>query len=204
MAISKKVSLGGLDGYSLKDGGSGPAALLEKDGNYDLTVVKCEAKQNEKDNWVAMTLSVNDSDAKGSVLYKNIFTDGEFENGNRKGQKRVSVLLDALLSAGKSDFVNSQIKAGDLDLDEAAKVLTNSRLYARVAQSEGQDGKMRSEPIYFIKPEFYRETQQSGTNFRVPPQAKATGKKTPGAPASATNTSTGAGQTVTDQMASDV
>lgn len=184
--------------------GSDPSVLLKKDGNYALKVHKAEPKVDKKGaEYLALQFVVTDSDVDpGSTIYSNLFIEGVFESGSREGHKKIEVLLDLLLSGGKTEIVSSFLQEGALDLQEAAKVVVGSTIYARVVQREGLDSVMRSEPIFYIKPEKYAETKSSGVGFRsTPDPMRGKGGKSVGLP----QNSIGGGQPVmTDQLATDV
>lgn len=175
MTVNKKVSLAGLESHSLKEGGDGPAAVLEKDGNYGIKFIRGEVKETSSgDRYLNLGFSVVDDDAAGSVIYANLFVDGEFESGASKGQPRAKVALDLCRSGGLDKTVDRFLSEKSLDLDVMLKDMEGKIFYARLVSQKGNDGVVRTQPIYYIKKEIHDRSRSTGINHRVAPaQAKA-------------------------------
>lgn len=174
MTANMKVKVQGLQKYEMRDAGDGPATLLTNDGFYALKLNKVEAKPTKDDEpFLSLAFVVQDTDAQGAVIYSNMFVSGEWESGPQKGQSRARTLLDLLTSAGKDATVKEIVTAGEVDLAKAAAELTGTTCFARVAQRPGLDGKVRSEPIFYIKQAKYDDSRKTGVNFRVPPRTQS-------------------------------
>lgn len=198
----KNISLKGLESYAPSDS-DGPAALLEKDGNYKVQVIKAEAKKDKDGGqFLALMLAVQDDDAKGSLLYANIFPEGTYESGKKEGQLRAQVLIDLLTSAGKEARAAELVKVGGLHLPTIATELVNAFAHARVQRQIGLDGQERSEPRFWIRQAKYEESRKSGVNFRTAPNP-GRGRRTAGttAPNGAAGTSS---STVSNAMMQEV
>jgi len=199
------------DSYQMRDG-DGPAACLDWDGNFDLTIKAGKRNENTAksgNHTATFTLIVQDNDftgAKGSVIYHSFPIEGEVSTGANKGQRNIKALADMCISAGRDDLA-ALVKAPRCDVDRVISDLVGDgksvHLYARVAQRlNDQKGIMESKPAFFITKTRYAETKASGANFRTKP-ATATKKAPPGAPAGAANGTAGAAM-ATDQLASEV
>lgn len=197
-----------IENYNMKDGGDGPAACLEKDGNYSLSILKAELKEtDDKNRYYNISYSVNDDDAKGSVVYQTLWLDGNFQSGAQEGQPRVKQVLDLLTSGNMSGRVNEITKSGEMDLAQVATEIKGLTVYARVVQSVGNDGKTRSQPIYFLRQAKYEESRKTGINFRTAPtagRAQAAKSGTGSVGTKANGVASPRTGVVTDQLSSEV
>ena len=177
--VDFKVDISSLKNYKMADSDSaGPATLLAFDGPYQLLVNKAAAQTNEDNTarWLGLTMVVqNDPKGQdGSVLYHNIFPDGEVKHGDNAGLSHAKRIIDVLTSAGLEADANRIIQSGTLDIQEVAGLLQNKTIYARMERKVGKDGVPRSEPRFFIRQARYEDARKSGVNFRVAPSIGGT------------------------------
>lgn len=200
-----KVSLKGVArDYSMQEGGDGPAAALKADGNYALRIMKAAAKTDKRgDRYLALVMTVEDEDEKNSLIYNNLFLDGEFKSGANQGHKKAEVALNLLTSIGQEAKVRQLLAADELDVEQIAKDVTGQLAYARLALTADKDDPsiLRSEVRFWIRKDKYEDSKNSKIGFRTAPRVQASAPR----PASSSSSNGAASSTsVSDALAADV
>lgn len=168
-----KIDVSALVGFAPEEyKGTGPTALLEKDGRYQNACIKCEAYQRDGKEGLNLALRIQDSDVPaGSTVYKRIYITGE----DAKGKPNALHLGRMLLSFGRTlEEIDAFGKRGSVDTDDICRSLTNAEngkniCYTLIQQNEGNDGVIRSEVSFFIPKKEYDDSKQSGSGFRTTP-----------------------------------